>query len=246
MRWLVRAVVICVAVPASAETIFNRPTHGFSKKEWSALSPDVRECHVRFGPYAADLGNSTKLARCLSLGGYTALTNVEADESRERTRKLHEEAERIRRETQERERQNEMARAQAEERARQLAASRAEARERARKAEEARLAARPPAEIEAERRTAALRGERLKISSMAQVRDMHKDPDSVRFGDTRMIFNRDGTKVLAICGTVSGTNGFGARVSGPWLFSTESDHVYIRGPDGWSGAGLSLWSQHCR
>jgi hypothetical protein len=132
----------------------------------------------------------------------------------------------------------------AEQRERELAAH-AAARERARQQEQVRLAARSPAEIAMERQKAALDGERLMRTSMAQVREMVKDPDSVRFGDTLVIYNKDRTKVLAICGTVSSTNAFGARVNGPWLFSTESDHVYIRGEGGWTGAGLSLWSEHC-
>jgi len=103
-------------------------------------------------------------------------------------------------------------------------------------------------EIESRRRQHEERiiaGERLKQIAKDQVRGMMRDPDSTRFGDVRVITSRSSGKVLAICGTVSSTNGFGARVSGPFLLSTESDHVYIKGPDGWSGSGLSLWSQHC-
>jgi hypothetical protein len=143
-----------------------------------------------------------------------------------------------------RKQQEEANRLQAEQRERELAAHTA-AREKARQQEQTRLAARSPAEVEAERHNAAMQGERLKHISMAQVRQMMKDPDSARFGDTHVVFNRDRTRVLAICGTISGTNSYGARINGPWLFSTESDHLYIRDADGWKGAGLSLWSEHC-
>jgi hypothetical protein len=143
-----------------------------------------------------------------------------------------------------RKQRDEANRLKAEQRERELAAH-AAARERARQQEQARLATRSPTEVTVARQNAAADGERLKRISMAQVRQMVKDPESVRFGDTQVIFNKDRTKVLAICGTVSSTNGFGARVNGPWLFSTESDHVYIRGDGGWTGAGLSLWSEHC-
>lgn len=118
-------------------------------------------------------------------------------------------------------------------------------RERARQERETMLRARPPEEVEARRREAAQLGEHLQLIAMSQLRTMLVDPESARITNTRIIMDKDRTTVLAVCGTVSGTNRMGARVSGPWLFSTESDHVYIQGFEGWSGSGLSLWSQHC-
>lgn len=231
----------------------------------AALAEDeMKLCHDTYGVYAAGGGDEAELARCIKIGGRSAMEaadKVARREELERTRLREvlaaQEAQRLAAE--ERARADAAAAAAAVERVRAEAAAQQEAR-----AAAAKWAARTASEVardneirerqeqqalaEQERRRAVAIASipQIRDGALATVRSMHRDPDSVRFSDVRVVTDQHG-ELIAVCGHASGTNGYGARVSGPWLFSAQSDHVYIKGPGGWGdNAGLSLWSQHCR
>ena len=168
-----KRIMLLVGIAASVGGTANAE-YGFSSKDWSKLSREIKQCHVLFSPWAHDLGNPAKLDLCLRLGGYDAMAEAEIAESKERAERIRKDAERER-EAAERtqklcertlegasrasclkgnarmidlaqklEEERLRVAAEAEERARTVAAHHA--------AEAERLAARTPAQIEADRK----------------------------------------------------------------------------------------------